>query len=89
MQVFSVLIYVLVGTEVDLLSTKGVLLGHGVVTGQTVVHGYELTYGWVPLMVKTIKANVKPWAEFPTLSGEVEKDSFVAWPKAYLKSKSC
>ena len=56
-----------VGTEVELLSTKGLLLGHGVVTGQTAVQGYELSYGWVPLMVKTIKANVKPWVEFPTL----------------------
>lgn len=77
-----------VGTDVELLSANGVLVGHGVVTGQTAVHGYELTYGWVPLMVKTIKTNVKPQAEFPTHSGEVEKDSFVAWPKAFLKRES-
>ena len=77
-----------VGTAVHLLSAKGDILGHGVVTGQTTVHGHELTHGWIPLMVKTIKANVKPWADFPTHSGEVEKDTFVAWSKAFLKAES-
>jgi hypothetical protein len=70
---------------VKILSAEGVSLGRGVVTNQETVHGRELTYGWIPLMVQEIQTNVKPWTEFPTQSSLVEKNSFIAWPKAFLK----
>jgi hypothetical protein len=67
------------------LSTEGKKLGSGIITDQKTVHCREITYGWIPLMVHNICPGVTPWKDFPTQSDIVEKDSFVAWPKTYLK----
>ncbi len=74
-----------VGEEVEIMNVEGTKLGLGTVTGQKAVHGYEITYGWIPLVVCDICPGVKPWKDFPMQAETVEKDSFVAWPKAYLK----
>lgn len=63
-------------------------MGKGVVTAQEEVHGRQLTYGWVPIMVQDIDPDIKPWSDFPTHSNLVENGSFVAWPKAFLKPVS-
>ena len=77
-----------IGEAVEIVSAKGKRVGNGVVSDQKVVHGCELTYGWVPVMVKEIDPDIRPWSDFPTHSNLVEKGSFIAWPKAFLKHVS-
>ena len=71
--------------ELELCNARGDTVGRGRVTAQQSVHGRELTVGWIPLMVLDIQPDIRPWDEFPTQSGEVEKGSFIAWPKVFLK----
>ena len=54
------------------------------VASQDKVHGRDIAQGWLPLMVTEILPSIRPWPEYPTHSGEVEKGSFVAWPEKYL-----
>ena len=67
-----------------MLDKESTAIGEATVASQEKVHGREIKQGWVPLMVNNILPSVRPWPEFPTHSGEVEKDSFVAWPEQYL-----
>ena len=41
------------------------------------VHGYQLTDGWVSVMIMELHCkNVECWEDYPTMSGEVEVGSF-------------
>ncbi|KXJ26091.1 hypothetical protein AC249_AIPGENE6492 [Exaiptasia diaphana] len=58
------------------------------VTNSLTVHGRTLTAGWGAFLVKRLlKTSVEPWKDFPTHSGEVEEDSFIAWPLTHIKAK--
>jgi len=57
-------------------------------TNSNTVHGRDLKPGWGAFLVKRLcKPSVKPWQDFPTHSGEVEENSFIAWPLSHIKAK--
>ncbi|CAB4015378.1 Hypothetical predicted protein [Paramuricea clavata] len=77
-----------VGDNVSIFNASGEKVGDGQVTDQTIVHGYELKEGWIPLMVLDIVPGVKSQSNYPTSSGLVEKNSFVAWPRESIGPKN-
>ena len=70
-----------------MLNQESSAVGEAIVSSQKSVHGREIMQGWVPLMVTEIQHSIRPWPEYPTHSGEVEKNSFVAWPEQHLRRR--
>ncbi|KAJ7371410.1 hypothetical protein OS493_025874 [Desmophyllum pertusum] len=76
------------GDHVEILDDGRRVVGEGTVTGQNIVHGRKLTDEWVPVLVKEITSTIRPWQEYPTHSGQVENNSFIAWPVNHLRRKT-
>ena len=70
-----------------MLGQESSAVGEAIVTSQKKVHGREIVQGWVPLLVTEILPSIRLWPEYPTHSGEVEKNSFVAWPEQHLSRR--
>ncbi len=64
----------------------GEIVGTGKISpNMDTVHGYSLIAGWVSVEIKELFQEAVPcWADFPTLSEEVEVGSFSAWPSNQL-----